>query len=95
VKVLWTPEAEQDRAAIWDYLEARDHNAALRMDRLFSESMAGLAEFPRLGHEGEVPGTRELTPHRSYRLVYEIAGDTVWILVLIHTARHWPPLSSS
>ena len=95
MKVLWTPEAEQDRAAIWDYLEARDPDAALRMDRLFSEAVAGLEEFPRLGHEGEVPGTRELTPHRSYRLVYEVADEAVWILVLIHTARQWPPLRSS
>jgi len=48
-----------------------------------------------LGHEGEVPGTRELTPHMSYRLTYEVVDDTVWILVLIHTARQWPPLRSS
>lgn len=95
MKILWTPEAEQDRAAIWDYLEARDPDAALRMDRLFSKAVAGLAEFPMLGHQGEVPGTRELTAHRSYRLVYEVAGDTVWILVLIHTARQWPPLRLS
>ncbi|UZK70700.1 type II toxin-antitoxin system RelE/ParE family toxin [Sphingomonas sp. S1-29] len=95
MKVRWTPEAEQDRAAIWDYLEARDPDAALRIDRLFSEAVAGLAEYPMLGREGEVPGTRELTPHRSYRLIYEVAGDTVWILVLIHTARHWPPLRIS
>lgn len=31
-----------------------------------------------LGHEGSVVGTRELTPHRRYRLIYEIAGDTIW-----------------
>jgi addiction module RelE/StbE family toxin len=92
VKVLWTPEAEQDRAAIWDYLEARNPDAALRMDRLFGDSAARLADFPLLGHEGEITGTRELTPHRSYRLVYEVVDDTVWILVLIHTARQWPPL---
>jgi addiction module RelE/StbE family toxin len=92
VKVRWTPEAEQDRAAIWDYLEARNPDAALRIDRLFSDAVAGLADFPLRGHDGEVPGTRELTPHRSYRLVYEIVDDTVWILVLIHTARLWPPL---
>ncbi len=92
MKVLWTPGAEQDRAAIWDYLEARNPDAALRMDRLFSDAAARLADFPLLGHEGEIPGTRESTPHRSYRLVYEVVDDTVWILVLIHTARQWPPL---
>ena len=94
MKILWTPEAEQDRTAIWDYLEAHDPDAALRIDELFSDAVAQLADFPMLGHEGAVAGTRELTPHRSYRLIYEIVDDTVWILVLIHTARRWPPLAS-
>lgn len=95
MKIAWTPEAEQDRAAIWDYLEARDPEAALRMDRLFSDAVAALADFPMLGHERKVSGTRELTPHRSYRIVYEVVDETVWILVLIHTARRWPPLRPS
>jgi addiction module RelE/StbE family toxin len=92
VKIIWTPEAQQDRAAIWDYLAARDPDAALRVDQLFSDAVARLADFPMLGHVGTVAGTRELTPHRSYRLVYEVVDDTVWILVLIHTARQWPPI---
>ena len=92
MKVFWTPEAEQDRAAIWDYLVVRDPSAALRIDELFGEAVAKLADFPKLGHVGTVAGTRELTPHRSYRIIYEIVDDTVWILVVIHTARQWPPL---
>jgi toxin ParE1/3/4 len=92
VKVAWTPEAEQDRAAIWDYLHVRNADAAVRIDRLFGDAVAQLADFPMLGHAGEITGTRELSPHRSYRLVYEIVGETVWILVLIHTARLWPPM---
>lgn len=91
MRIVWTPEAEHDRAAIWDYLEAHDPAAAARMDGLFSEAVAQLADFPLLGHAGEVAGTRELTPHRSYRIVYEVINDTVWILVLIHSARQWPP----
>lgn len=92
MKVIWTPEAARDRVAIWDYLEALDPDAAVRMDQLFSDASARLADFPMLGCESVVPGTRELTPHRSYRLIYEVAGDVVWILVLIHTARQWPPI---
>ena len=92
MKVLWTPEARQDRADIWDYLLPRDGDAAVRIDRLFGEAVARLADFPMLGHEGEVPGTRELTPHSSYRLLYEIYGDTIWVLTIIHTKRLWPPL---
>lgn len=92
MKIFWTPEARQDRAEIWDYLFERDSNAAIRIDGLFSEAVAKLTDFPMLGHEGDVPGTRELTPHRSYRLVYEIYGDKIWILTLIHSSRQWPPV---
>ena len=94
MKVVWTPEALQDRADIWDHIAAEDSAAAVRMDQLFSDCMASLSDFPLLGHAGEVSGTRELTPHRSYRLVYEVVGDTVWVLVLIHAARQWPPVRS-
>jgi len=62
VRIVWTLEAERDRAAIWDYLAARDPAAALKIDRLFGEVVARLAEFPLLGHEGPVAGTRELKP---------------------------------
>ncbi len=92
MRIVWTPEAEQDRTAIWDYLEARDPQAALRIDRLFADAVAKLADFPMLGHAGDIPGTRELPPHRRYRLIHEIADDTIWILVLVHTARQWPPI---
>lgn len=92
MKIIWTPQAQQDRTAIWDYLIERDSVAALRIDQLFSDAVAKLADFPMLDHVGTVAGTRELTPHRNYRIVYEVAGDMVWILVVIHTARQWPPL---
>lgn len=92
MKVIWTPEAEQDRLAIWDYLAARDPAAAVRMDERFAQAAAQLADFPMLGHVGEVHGTRELTPHRNYRLVYELIDSTIWVLVLIHAACQWPPM---
>lgn len=92
--MLWTPEAEQDRDDIWDTIAADDPLAAARMDLLFSEAAAKLADFPMLGHVGRIRGTREWIPHESYRLVYEIAIDesTVWVLALVHTARQWPPV---
>ncbi len=91
--VIWTPEAEQDRADIWDYIAADNPGAAVRMDERFSEAAARLAVHPKMGKTGKIPGTRELVPHESYRLVYEIDGDTVWVLALVHTARQWPPVN--
>jgi addiction module RelE/StbE family toxin len=92
MKVIWTPEAQQDRTDIWDYIAADSPRAAARMDRLFSDAAARLGEHPMLGRTGKIPGTRELIPHASYRLVYEIDGELLWILALVHTARQWPPV---
>jgi addiction module RelE/StbE family toxin len=92
VKVVWTPEALQDRREVWDYIASDNMRAAAKMDALFSDAAARLADHPMLGQAGKIHGTRELIPHKSYRLVYEIKGDTVWILALVHTARQWPPV---
>ncbi len=92
MKVRWTPEAEQDRAEIFDYIAADNPRASVRMDTLFTEAAAKLAEFPHMARPGKIAGTRELIPHENYRLVYQIEGEVVWILTLVHTARRWPSL---
>ena len=92
MKVFWTPEALHDRREIWAHISAENPDAANRVDTLFSEAAKRLADFPAIGHSGEMAGTRELSPHRNYRLVYEINEGAVWILALVHAARRWPPV---
>ena len=93
MKVHWTSQAEQDRADIMAYIAEDNVPAAIAMDELFGAAAARLANFPMLGKPGHIAGTRELIPHESYRIVYEINSqdDTVWILALVNTARQWPP----
>lgn len=90
--VVWTPEALQDRNDIWSFIAADNPGAASRLDALFSDAASRLATHPKLGRVGRVSGTRELVLHESYRLIYEINNDTVWMLALVHTARQWPLL---
>ena len=94
MKVRWVADAKQDRADIIDYIAVENPRAALKMDDLFGEAAYKLCKFPKLGLMGKIPGTRELIPHESYRLVYEVdeAADTVWVMTLVHTARTWPPV---
>lgn len=75
-----------------DYIAQDNPIAAVRMDERFAEASARLAEQPFLGKTGWVSGTREWFPHESYRLVYEIHRDAVWILALVATALQWPPV---
>jgi addiction module RelE/StbE family toxin len=91
VKVRWTASARLDRLDIADHIAADSPRAAVRVDTLFSEAAESLAHFPQMGRVGKIPGTREIFPHESYRLVYEVEDDTVWILTLIHASRQWPP----
>ena len=90
MKVFWASAAEQDRANIIDYISKDNPLAAIRMDEVFAEADGRLTEHPHLGKTGLIPGTRELIPHESYRLVYEVQDNAVWILALVHTARMWP-----
>ena len=85
MRVVWTSEALQDRADIWDYIAADSPSAAARMDELFSVAAVRLTEHPNLGKPGKIPGTRELIPHETYRVVYEVGGHKVWILPLVHS----------
>ena len=90
MKVHWTKQALDDSKQIWDYLVERNPDAAIEMDELLEAAADRLAEFPFMGHEGEIVGTREVFPHQNYRLVHETQANTVWIVALVHTSLLWP-----
>lgn len=92
MELFWTPEAIQDRDEIYDYIEADNPTAALALDELLSERASRLIDHPVLGHSGRVVGTRELVAHRNYILVYDVVGDFVRILRVLHAARQWPTI---
>lgn len=91
MRVFWASSAEQDRADIIEFISQDNPLAAVRMDELFAAAAGRLVAHPLLGRTGQIAATRELIPHESYRMVYEVQGDAVWILALVHTARMWPP----
>lgn len=93
MKLAWTAPAVADRVKIYDYIEAESPSAAVKMDARFEEAAERLLRHPEMGRSGRVPGTRELIVHRHYFLLYQLAGDTVQILAVVHTARQWPPIT--
>ncbi|MCG1055349.1 type II toxin-antitoxin system RelE/ParE family toxin [Mycetohabitans sp. B5] len=92
MELFWTPEAMQDREAIYGYIEADNPVAALAIDELISEKATLLIDHPSLGRLGRAAGTRELVAHRNYIVVYDVAGDRVRVLSVVHVARQWPPV---
>lgn len=89
MKVFWLKSSEKNLEEIADYIALDNIGAA---DKLISKvrSMAlNLADFPEMGREGSVAGTREIVAHKNYIIVYRIKKNAVEILYVYHSARDW------
>ena len=92
-KVIWSPTALNDVDSIAEFI-ARDsvHRAALFAMHLI-EAVDHLADFPLSGHiipEINEPSSREII-YSTYRIMYKIEYDEIWITGVIHGYRNWNP----
>ena len=92
MKVEWSADARKDLSDITEYIASRNPLAAIELDALLSSAPAKLADFPMLGRVGGIDGTREILPHRHYRIVYSVADGIIKVLAIVHTSRQWPPV---
>lgn len=92
MKLVWTRPAATDRREIRAYIAQDNPAAALALDELFEEKASRLVDHPNLGRPGRIASTRELVVHRNYVLAYDVAGDLVRVLRVLHVARQWPPV---
>ena len=87
----WSVFALADRNAIFDYIEADSHRAAIAVDDRIEACVEGLARIPEMGRPGRIKGTRELVISRTpYIAAYRIAGGTLRVLRVLHGAQQWP-----
>lgn len=93
MKLVWTLDAHQDRRNIREHIARENPAAALTLDELFTQKAGNLIDHPAMARPGRVAGTRELVVHRNYILVYDVAGDVVRILRVLHARREWPPVT--
>lgn len=91
MRLVWSAFALDDRLEIFDYIEEDDPLAAIEVDEAIELQAQRLCDFPDSGRPGRVRNTRELVLiHYPYILAYQVRGDTVRILRVLHTARQWP-----
>ena len=91
MRVQWSPVALRQRREIARYIAQDNIDAALALLDTLDSAARRLESFPKLGNAGKVSGTRELVVHKHYVLVYEIVGNTLNILTVLHTSRQYPP----
>lgn len=92
MRLFWTPEARQDRRDTRSYIAKDNPAAAMMLDEMFSRKAQLLISHPASGRPGRIAGTREMIVHRNYVLVYDVVGDAVRILRVLHARRQWPPV---
>jgi toxin ParE1/3/4 len=87
----WLKTADRDRFGQLDYIAKDNPAAALRLDEEIERQLELLAQYPQMGREGRVKGTRELVLGRTpYIAVYRVRRKKIEILRLLHGAQRWP-----
>ena len=87
--VEWTEPARDDLSGIYDFITRDSPGAAQALVERVLNATEQLASFPESGRiVPELPdlGYRELLVG-SYRVIYRIEGNTVWIAVVVHGRR--------
>lgn len=91
MELRWTEEAANDLEHITDYLFENAPGRAAEIVREIYDAPSGLLMFPSRGRRGKQEGTRELVlSPLPYIVVYQIAGDVIHIVRILHGAQKWP-----
>ncbi len=91
MEIIVSPAARDDIRAAYSYYAERNPDAAGRVVRSITDAIIGLSQFPLMGREGVVPGTRErILTRYPYKIIYEINGDTIEVDRVLHTSQQWP-----
>ena len=92
LEIIWSLTALEHLQAIYDYILADNPGAAIDVHEEIERTVGLLKDNPRLGHPGRVVDTRELVvpAYQNYIIVYEIEGQRVHILAVMHGKQQWP-----
>jgi toxin ParE1/3/4 len=91
VTLHWTPIATSHLRATYEYVAQDNVRAARSLIERILAVAERLCDYPRMGREGRVEGTRELViAGTPYVVAYRQYRSRIDILAVFHAARKWP-----
>ncbi|MCQ8105006.1 type II toxin-antitoxin system RelE/ParE family toxin [Methylomonas sp. SURF-2] len=91
--IVWSKLAREDLRLIHQYIAHDSKHYAARVVQDITEKIEVLRELPKLGRmvpEIGEENVREIGLY-SYRILYELISDTIYIHGVIHRRRHFKP----
>lgn len=91
--IIWSQPAREDLRLIHQYIAHDSKRYATRVIQDITDKVDTLLNLPRLGRvvpEIGEENVREISMY-SYRIMYELIGDTIYIHGVIHKRRHFKP----
>lgn len=92
MQIKWTVSALRDLASEMEYLSKEANEIiAKKAYSAIQEKVLNLKNFPHLGREGRIFGTRELVlTDYPYIIPYRVCENRIEILAVFHTKRKLP-----
>lgn len=89
--VFWTESADEDLAAIVEYVFEHDPVAARKLWTSLKSSTVSLSAHPYLFRESDrMSGYREIVAHPNYLVFYSVLADRVQVEMVAHARRLFP-----
>jgi len=87
----WTPIAIRHLRAAYEYVAQDSVSAADSLIEQIFSAVEMLAQYPQIGREGRVKGTRELViAGTPFLVAYRLRRTQIDVLAVFHSARRWP-----
>lgn len=86
MKIIWSPQAEDDLVENNKYIARENHDAARVIVNNIYESRKGIKEFPTQGRVVPEIGQKDIREIfcGSYRIIYQIEEKRILILTIRH-----------
>ncbi len=91
MKVVWFKKAIINLKSVKDYIDQDNPQAAKIIIQKIKYTVSLLSEQPGMGRLGRAPNTKELIVDKTPLILpYRVRNNTIEILRVLHTSRHWP-----
>lgn len=88
--LIWIPEARSGLQHIVDFVSERNPDAAGRLQDVIEHAVGLLPLNPYLYRADRVPGTREMVVLPNYIVVYQVAAESIRVLLVLHASQQYP-----